>query len=39
MIERILQSWCRAFHKRISVAMHGQYRCWKCLRTYPAGYR
>jgi hypothetical protein len=39
MIERILQSWCRRFHKRISTAVNGKYTCWRCLRTYEAGYR
>jgi len=39
MIERILQSWCRRFHKRITTPFRGQYECLSCLRTYPAGYR
>ena len=39
MIERILQAWCRHFHRRITRAMHGKYVCLCCLRTYEAGYR
>ncbi len=39
MIERISRWFCRKFHHRITRAMHGQYVCLRCLRTYEAGYR
>lgn len=28
--------WCKWFHKKISLPVNGMYRCWVCLREWPA---
>ncbi len=39
MIERICRLWCRAFHRKITPPLFGQYGCLTCLRMFEAPYK
>jgi hypothetical protein len=38
MLTSLLAFICRAFHGRPMHPIQGQYRCRRCLRTFPVGW-
>jgi hypothetical protein len=32
---RVRDVWCRLFHRRVLLPIHGYYQCRRCLRRYP----
>ncbi len=38
MSEAIGRWWCRMFHRKITMPMHGEYECLRCARVFQVDY-